>query len=67
LESLQNKAGLVNDMTDEWADAAIEEIYIRAGQRRPTTRDGFRWADEGPRRVRDLDTVRRWIAAPDDL
>lgn len=50
--------------SDDLADAAIDELFIRAGQRPPHGSDGWRWASEGPRRVRDLDTLRDWIKPP---
>lgn len=49
-------------LTDEQADAAINELFIRAGQRPAHGPNGWRWASEGPRRVRDLDTLKDWMA-----
>lgn len=48
-------------ISDDLADAAIDELFVRAGQRPPSGPNGWRWASEGPRRVRDLDTLRDWI------
>ena len=50
------------EVTDELADAAINEFLIRVGHRKAREHDEFRWQSEGPRRVRDLDTARGWIA-----
>jgi hypothetical protein len=47
--------------TDEMADSAIHELLIRMGQRKPVGGEDYRWSAEGPRRVRDLDTVREWL------
>jgi hypothetical protein len=48
--------------SDDLADAAIDEILTRHGHRPPQGADGWRWKAEGPRRVRDLDTVKAWVA-----
>jgi hypothetical protein len=47
--------------SDDLADAAIHELFVRAGQRKPVGGEDYRWSAEGPRRVRDLDTVREWL------
>lgn len=48
--------------SDDLADAAIHELFVRAGQRKPVGGDDYRWSQEGPRRVRDLDVVKAWLA-----
>lgn len=52
----------MKQLTDELADAAIHELFVRAGQRKPVGGDDYRWSSEGPRRVRDLDTLKDWMA-----
>lgn len=49
-------------LTDELADAAIHELFVRAGQRPPQGGRDYMWSQEGPRRVRDLDTIKDWMA-----
>lgn len=48
-------------LTDEQVDEAIHEYLVRVAQRKPVSGDDYRWAAEGKRRVRDLDTLRDWI------
>ena len=47
--------------SDDLADAAIHELFVRAGQRKPVGGEDYRWSAEGPRRVRDLDVVKAWV------
>jgi hypothetical protein len=51
----------IDPPSDDVTDMAIRELYVRAGQRKPVGGDDYRWSAEGPRRVRDLDTVREWV------
>lgn len=51
----------MTSLPDEMADEAINEILVRAGHRKPQAGYEFRWAAEGARRVRDLDTLRDFL------
>jgi hypothetical protein len=55
------KISLNARLPDDIADAAINEILIRAGQRSPKSGDEYRWAAEGSRAVKDLDAVKGWV------
>lgn len=47
--------------SDDLADAAIHEILVRAGHRKPVGGNDYKWSSEGWRRVRDLDTLRDYL------